>query len=135
MLRSIDHYYGFLRLNYKKLHLSNMMANINFALFDSKDKEVLLEALIKIAMEFRHGFSSTMQHIANICVNLIDFYKIEADSVVDRLGLNDERDIQELKRIFKHVRESIEDYEWLTLQMKDWLKVRGRFSTFTSSDY
>jgi hypothetical protein len=102
---------------------------------DKEEKESFLEAIIKIAMEFRHHFSATMQLIANICINLIDFYKIEPINVTGNLGLKDGKDIQEIERIFRHVRESFEDYVWLTLQMKDWLKVQSRFATFSSDEY
>lgn len=61
-------------------------------------------------MEFRHHFSAPLQQIANISVNLIDFYKLDSTNLIGRLGLNDSRDIQEFERIFRHVRESIEDY-------------------------
>ena len=117
--------------NRHKFYLIN---HIQYSITDSQDKEVVLEALIKIAMEVRHR-PTTIQPIANICVNLIDFYKIGSEKVMCGLGLTDSKDIMELERIFKSVRESTNDYEWLTYQMKDWLKVQSRFRSMTISDY
>jgi hypothetical protein len=135
MLKIIERYFDFVRVHHDRLHLPNLNANISYVIGDVEGKALFLEVVIKIAMEFRNHFASTTQLIANICVILIKFYQIDSTSISGRLGLNDPKDIQELDRIFKHVREDLEDYVWLTLQMKDWLKVRIRFVSFAGNDY
>lgn len=60
--------------------------------------------MIKVAMEFRQQFSGPLHLIANISVNLIDFYNLDANLLVEGLGLKDESDIREVKRIFVHIR-------------------------------
>lgn len=105
ILKIIDFYFTFIRNNYKKEHLINMANNIRFVLADTNNKDLLLEALIKTAMEFRNTYSTPLQFIANIAVSLIEFYKILPRNIIQRLGLNDYKDSQELERIFKHIHE------------------------------
>lgn len=100
---TIHNYYIFLRDNRRKQHLVNLYSNIARATSDVQDKDLAFQTIVKIAMEFRHHFTVTLLQIASICVNLVEFYKIDCKKVVEQLGLAEEKDAEELMRIFKHI--------------------------------
>ena len=137
MLKIIESYFEFIRVHHRREHLGVVIANIRQVLEDGEGKAAFLEVLIKLAMEFRSNFLQTTQTIAQICVNLIKFYDthIQYREVRGKLGLTDVKDGDELERIFKHIRGNCEDYEWLALQMKGWLTLKARFSSFVGDDY
>jgi hypothetical protein len=134
MLKIVERYYDFLH-NYKaRPHLFELTVGVNWAIGDTEHTAAFLELVIKIAMEFRTHFASITQLVANICVLLVKIFHIQAHTIIGGLGLNDNSDAEELARIFRNANEDIEDYDWLTAQMKDWLKVKTRFIP-SSDDY
>lgn len=135
IIRLIHDYYIFLRDNRRKQHLPNLFRNIDRATSDCHDKEVAFQAIVKIAMEFRQHFTVTLLQIASICVNLVEFYRIDCRLVVQQLGLSEDRDVEELSRIFKHIEEKLEDFEWLSYQMKDWFNMKSRFDNYKVNEY
>lgn len=135
IIHIIHDYYIFLRDNRKKQHLTNLFRNISRATNDAQDKDLAFQAIVKIAMEFRQHFTVTLLQIASICVNLVEFYRIDCKLVVEQLGLSEERDVDELRRIFKHIEEKLEDFEWLSYQMKDWFNMKSRFDNCKITEY
>ena len=135
MILTIHNYYIFLRDNRSKRHLANLYRNIASATSDARDKGLAFQAIVKIAMEFRQHFTATLLQIASICVNLVEFYRIDCRQVIEQLGLSEERDAEELGRIFRHIEAKLEDVEWLIYQMKDWFKVQSRFNNYQVSEY
>lgn len=49
---------------------------------------------MKIAMDFRQYISDTIDKIANLCVDLIEFHDIRPENVIGKLGLTDKSDIK-----------------------------------------
>lgn len=100
---TIHNYYIFLRDNRRKQHLVNLYNNIARATSDAQDKDLAFQTIVKIAMEFRQHFTVTLMQIASICVNLVEFYRIDCKKVIEQLGLTEDKDAEELKRIFRHI--------------------------------
>lgn len=124
MLQIVENYLAFIMNHRKLVHLGYLMSTFGLILSDLNEKPAFFETILKLGMDFKIYYNEKLDIISNICVRLVRLYELDFVAIVDGLGIKERRDRGEIVRIIEHIKLEREDFTWLSIQFKDWFKLR-----------
>jgi hypothetical protein len=80
------------------------MENFSFILQSNDLKNSFLIATIKIGFDYGKQYRDILNYVSNIGVNMFRYYDFDVNAIAGELGVKEEQDYQEFKRIVEAIK-------------------------------
>jgi len=81
-----------------------MIENFNLILEPNSLKNMFLIATIKLGFDYGKQYREILNYVSNIGVNMFRYYDFDISIVASELGIKEEQDYKEFKRIVETIK-------------------------------